>query len=68
MGWIPTLGLTAGCLITLLFCAWRDTRPPDLVKGPRMAPYRPIMIITVVLLLMLVVHMVNLLGVQTGRN
>lgn len=65
MSWILTLALAAGCLAVLLFCAWRDTRPPDLVKGPRMAPYRPIMLAMVVLLVMLVVHMVNMLGVHT---
>ena len=68
MGWTATLALTAACMVVIGFCAWRDSRPPDLVKGPRMAPYRPVMLVLVVVVVMLVVHMVNLLGVHTGRD
>lgn len=34
------LGAVAG------FAGWRGARPPDLVKGPRMIPWRAIMVFT----------------------
>ena len=68
MGWTLTLALTAGCTLIVLFCGWRDSRAPDLAKGPRMAPYRPIMLLALVVLVMLIVHIANLLGVHTGNN
>lgn len=27
------------------FAGWRGARPPDLMKGPRMIPWRPIMVL-----------------------
>ena len=48
------------------FAGWRGARPPDLVKGPRMIPWRPIMVASATALLVFVVHLVNLLGVTTG--
>ncbi len=48
------------------FAGWRGARPPDLLRGPRMIPWRPIMVASAVALLMFLVHLVNLLGVTTG--
>ena len=50
MGWTLTLALSGACVLVLAFCGWRDSRPPDLVRGPRMAPYRAIMLLTLVML------------------
>ncbi len=62
-----TLGLTAGFLAVAVFAGWRGARPPDFLKGPRLIPWRFIMVTAAAGLLVLVVHLVNLLGVKTGR-
>jgi phosphoglycerol transferase MdoB-like AlkP superfamily enzyme len=54
------LGLTA-------FCGWRGARAPDLRKGPRLAPWRLLMVTFAAVAMLLLVHLVNLLGVTTGR-
>lgn len=62
-----TLSLIVGLSAVAVFCGWRGARAPDLRKGPRLMPWRPMMVGSVVALLVLVVHAVNLLGVTTGR-
>jgi hypothetical protein len=62
-----TLALTAAFLAVAVFAGWRGARPPDFLKGPRMIPWRFIMVTAAAGLLVLVVHLVNLLGVKTGR-
>jgi hypothetical protein len=62
-----TLALTAAFLAVAVVAGWRGARPPDFLKGPRMIPWRFIMVTAAAGLLVLVVHLVNLLGVKTGR-
>lgn len=62
-----TLSLAAGFLALAVFAGWRGARPPNFAKGPRMAPWRFIMVTASTAALFLVVHAVNLLGVKTGR-
>ncbi|WP_374470907.1 hypothetical protein [Phenylobacterium sp.] len=62
-----TLGLAAGFLALALFAGWRGARPPNPMKGPRLIPWRPIMVGAALGLILMLVHAVNLLGVQTGR-
>ncbi|HEY8574430.1 hypothetical protein [Phenylobacterium sp.] len=62
-----TLTLIAVLAALVAFAGWRGARPPDLVKGPRLVPWRAIMVTGAAVLLLLVVHLVNLLGVSTGR-
>jgi len=38
------LALAAGLAALAAFAGWRGARPPDLMKGPRMIPWRPIMV------------------------
>jgi hypothetical protein len=49
------------------FCGWRGSRLPDPRRGARMAPYRFLMLMSVCAALLLLVHLVNLAGVPTGR-
>lgn len=30
------------------FCGWRGARPPDFVRGPRLIPWRPLMVASAV--------------------
>ena len=50
-----------------VFAGWRGARPPNPHKGPRMIPWRLIMVTAAAGLLLMLVHAVNLLGVTTGR-
>lgn len=64
------LPVTAAAAILFLILAvlfgWLGARPINILKGPRLIPWRPMMMICVVGLMLMVVHLVNLLGVQTG--
>jgi len=59
--------LCAALLALAAFAGWRGARPPNFAKGPRLAPWRFIMVTASALALFLLVHIVNLLGVTTGR-
>lgn len=62
-----TLALIGGLIAIALFCGWRGARPPDLMRGPRMIPWRLLMVSASTGALIFLVHLVNLLGVTTGR-
>jgi hypothetical protein len=62
-----TIALAGACLALAVFAGWRGARPPDLLRGPRLAPWRMIMMFAACGLLVLATHAVNLLGVTTGR-
>lgn len=62
-----TLALICALLAVAAFCGWRGARPPDLQRGPRMIPWRLLMVSASTGVLIFVVHLVNLLGVTTGR-
>jgi hypothetical protein len=62
-----TLALGAAFLALAVFAGWRGARPPDFAKGPRLAPWRFIMLLAAAGALMMIVHLVNLMGMTTGR-
>ncbi len=62
-----TLAIIAALAALALFSGWRGARPPDLIKGPRLVPYRLIMVSAAAGILVFTVHLVNLLGITTGR-
>lgn len=62
-----TLSLFAACVAVAVFAGWRGARPLDFAKGPRMIPWRFIMLLATAAALPFLVHLVNLLGVRTGR-
>lgn len=61
---IPTLSLLAACLVAVVFTGWRGARPPDISKGPRMMPWRFLMLLSGALTFFLLIHVATLLGVQ----
>ncbi|OYW93358.1 MAG: hypothetical protein B7Z13_07535 [Caulobacterales bacterium 32-67-6] len=61
-----TLALGAGLLVLTVFCGWMGARPPDFKRGPRLVPYRFIMLLGAAGLLVVLVHLLNLMGVSTG--
>jgi hypothetical protein len=62
-----TMAVCAALLALAAFAGWRGARPPDLNRGPRLMPWRFIMVTATALLLPAVVHLVNLMGFTTGR-
>jgi hypothetical protein len=62
-----TLALLAGLSAIALFAGWRGARPPDFVRGPRMIPWRPIMVAGATGALMMMLHLASLMGLVTGR-
>lgn len=61
---IPTLCLLGVCLFAMVFTGWRGARPPDVAKGPRMMPWRFLMLLFGALTFFLLIHLATLLGVQ----
>ena len=53
-------------LALAVFCGWRGARPPNPLRGPRLAPWRPMMMACAVITLLLAAHLLTLLGMQTG--
>jgi hypothetical protein len=46
---------------------WLGARKPDPMRGPRLAPYRFLMLVCAAVVLIMIVHLVNLAGFRTGR-
>jgi hypothetical protein len=58
-----TLILLIACLAVTVFTGWRGQRPPDLTKGPRMAPWRFLMLLFGAISFLLAVHLAALFGI-----
>ena len=63
-----TLAAGAVLLALTLFAGWKGARPPDLRRGPRLVPYRFVMLLGAAGLIVILVHLVNLMGVSTGPD
>jgi hypothetical protein len=59
-----TLILLATSVAVMVFCGWRGARPPDPFKGPRMMPWRFLMIGAAAVALLLLIHVATLLGAE----
>lgn len=57
-----TLSLLAASLILAVFAGWRGARPVDLIAGPRMAPWRFIMLLSAAVAVLLFIHVGTLVG------
>lgn len=57
----------AAALLAALF-GWLGARKPDPMRGPRLAPYRFLMLVSAAVVLIMLVHLVNLAGFHTGRQ
>jgi hypothetical protein len=63
-----TITLAAACVALALavLCGWLGARPPDPTRGPRLVPWRMLMLISAAGVLALLVHAANLLRVKDG--
>jgi hypothetical protein len=62
-----TLASAAVGLALVVLFGWRGAKAPDPRRGPRLVPYRFLMILAAAWVLFMLVHLVNLMGVKTGR-
>ena len=62
---VTLVAALAGAALAVLF-GWLGARPPNLKRGPRMAPYRFLMLLAGAWTFFMLVHAANLLGIQTG--
>jgi len=65
------MAITLACValgagLTALF-GWAGARPFDPVRGVRLVPWRFLMMLGATFTLVALVHLVNLMGVTTGR-
>lgn len=63
-----TLAVGAIAVLMTLFFGWRGALPPDFAKGPRLIPYRFLMMLSATGVLMMLVHLANLHGIVTGNG
>jgi len=67
MPWPSTLvALAIASALTVLF-GWLGARPPNFAKGPRLIPYRMLMLLTGVCVIFLLIHIKELAGLSTVR-
>ncbi len=64
----PTLVITATAAALAALFGWLGARPPNLQRGPRLAPYRFLMLLCAAVVLVMLVHLANIGGIETGRN
>ena len=62
-----TLSLLAASCALALFAGWRGARPVNLMAGPRMAPWRFIMLLSAAFAMLLLIHLGALLGFSRSR-
>lgn len=64
---LPATIAVLGMILALtVFSGWRGSRPPDLIRGPRMVPWSIIMLLGITASIFLVIHLVNLAGFDTS--
>ena len=65
----PTTTLVILALAVGLYAygSWRAAKPADPLK-PRLIPWRPVILVAGVVGLLMLVHLVNLIGFDTGKR
>lgn len=46
------------------FCGWRGAKPPNIGRGPRMVPWRGMMVTSAAIILVLLAHLARLRGMS----
>ena len=65
---LPLWIIAAACAAVAAFAGWRGARPPNLMKGPRLIPWRPIMVAAAVGAILLIAQAERMSGiVPPGR-
>ena len=64
MSLTTTLVFLALALAAMVFTGWRGARPPDPFKGPRMMPWRFLMVGAAAIAMLLLIHLATLFGAE----
>ncbi|MDQ1193924.1 hypothetical protein QE419_002690 [Brevundimonas vesicularis] len=64
MSLTTTLVLLGVALAAMVFCGWRGARPPDPFKGPRLMPWRFLMVGAAAIAMLLLIHLATLFGAE----
>lgn len=66
-----SLTVTAALMLLILgiggLCAWRGAAAPNPHKGPRLVPWRFLMVLCGAVAMYLAAHLLTLMGATTGR-
>lgn len=54
---VLTLILLIVSIAVVVFAGWRGSRPPDIMRGPRMVPWRFLMLAFAALAFLLLIHL-----------
>jgi hypothetical protein len=68
MDWTWTLVALAITVAVAALCGWMGARPPNLARGPRLIPYRFLMLLAGFGVILLLIHMKELAGLGQARN
>ncbi len=59
-----TLILLFACVALTALAGWRGARPPNVHAGPRMMPWRFLMLLSAAMATLLLIHVGTLMGLQ----
>lgn len=62
MDLIVTSALLGLCLALAVFFGWMGARPPNISRGPRLIPYRLLMLVMAAGVMLFLTHEASLLG------
>jgi hypothetical protein len=62
MDWTPTIIALGLCFALAVTFGWLGARPPDPARGPRLIPYRFLMLLAGAGVLLLLIHVRSLAG------
>jgi hypothetical protein len=68
MDWTLTLIALALAASLGVLCGWLGARPPNPARGPRLIPYRFLMLLAGAGVLLLLIHVRELAGLNPGHN
>ena len=57
-----TLVLLGLCILIMGFAGWRGSLPPNPIRGPRLIPWRFLMLLAGALCMLLLIHLASLFG------
>jgi hypothetical protein len=64
--WTTTLAIFGASIVLFAFASWRAARPAEFGKV-RMIPWTPLSLVCALVAIFMLVHLVNLMGMKTGR-
>ncbi len=68
LGVLPTVAMAVAGAAVVAFGAWRHGRPAQPMAHPRLIPWIWVMLLGATFTLVMLVHLANLMGLETGRG